>query len=105
MLVRFAKERSVIGPDLVSRRRARPRRDSLPCVSLPLLSVTKGTVIAGKYVLEESLAAGGMGSVWRAKHLDLDVDVAIKLIAVTLSSNQAALARFKREARAAAQLR
>ncbi|MFO0616992.1 MAG: protein kinase [Polyangiaceae bacterium] len=70
-----------------------------------LSGVKAGTNIAGKYLLEAPLASGGMGSVWRARHVDLDVEVAVKLIASELVSNEHALARFKREARAAAQLR
>src|SRR5262245_38468756 len=46
-----------------------------------------------------------MGAVWVARHLELDVDVAIKLIAWVQARNPVALERFKREARAAAQLR
>ena len=33
--------------------------------------VRPGEVIAGKYHLEKPLAHGGMGSVWRARHVDL----------------------------------
>jgi serine/threonine protein kinase len=86
---------------------ARPARvaEVASVVTFANVHVAKGTVIAGKYRLDEPLAAGGMGSVWRARHLDLDVDVAIKLIALTLASDPTSLARFKREARSAAQLR
>jgi eukaryotic-like serine/threonine-protein kinase len=64
-----------------------------------------GRIIAGKYRLVANVAAGGMGSVWRARHLDLETDVAVKLIGEGLARDQVALGRFKREARAAAQLK
>jgi len=64
-----------------------------------------GAVLAGKYQLETLLGRGGMGSVWRAMHLGLHAPVAIKLIDATIMMNPEAIARFHREARAAAGLR
>jgi serine/threonine-protein kinase len=46
-----------------------------------------------------------MGSVWRAEHLALQAPVAVKLISGNFLKVPAALARFEREARAAASLR
>ena len=46
-----------------------------------------------------------MGSVWRAEHLQLRSPVAIKLLDGAISHNQQMLARFTREAQAAALLR
>jgi eukaryotic-like serine/threonine-protein kinase len=67
--------------------------------------MTTGEVIAGKYRLSGMLAHGGMGSVWRARHLLLDVDVAVKLMAPTLATSADQRARFAREAKAAAQIK
>lgn len=64
-----------------------------------------GEVIAGKYRLEALLDRGGMGAVWRALHLDLGAPVAVKLMDAGIASHPDALARFHREARAAARLR
>ncbi len=61
--------------------------------------------IAGRYRLISKIGEGGMGSVWRAEHLTLGSDVAIKLIEPTYAENQEIRARFMREAQAAAQLR
>ncbi len=65
----------------------------------------EGTVFGGKYRLERKLGQGGMGSVWRAEHVQLKSPVAIKLIEETIATNPEALARFMREAQAAASLR
>jgi serine/threonine protein kinase len=66
--------------------------------------VRPGEVIAGKYHLEKPLAHGGMGSVWRARHVDLDVLVAVKFMDEAVASTEAGRARFEREAKSAAQL-
>jgi serine/threonine-protein kinase len=71
----------------------------------PTLIPSPGRVIAGKYLLEASLARGGMGMVWVARHIDLDVPVAIKLMAPQYSPSSRERARFMREAKAAARLR
>jgi serine/threonine protein kinase len=63
------------------------------------------TVLAGKYKLVHQLGKGGMGAVWLAQHLTLHSPIAIKLIDPLIASHPEALARFMREARAAAALR
>jgi eukaryotic-like serine/threonine-protein kinase len=65
----------------------------------------EGTVLAGRYRLLSKLGQGGMGSVWRAEHLTLGTPLAIKLIDPSIAENAEALARFKREAQSAAELR
>jgi len=45
-----------------------------------------------------------MGAVWRAEHLTLGTHVAIKLIDPSIANSEEALARFRREAQAAAEL-
>jgi hypothetical protein len=67
--------------------------------------MNEGSLIAGKYRLVSLLGRGGMGSVWRAQHLDLDAPVAIKLLDPSIASNPEGLTRFHREAQAAAALR
>jgi serine/threonine-protein kinase len=60
-----------------------------------------GPLFAEKYRLISPIAAGGSGIVWRARHLTLGVDVAIKLLRTAAMSGEAR-ARFEREARLAA---
>jgi len=64
-----------------------------------------GTVLADKYRLDALLGEGGMGTVYSATHLLLKAPVAIKVIDREVSSGDVALARFMREAQAAAALR
>jgi len=65
----------------------------------------EGTVLSGKYRLESMLGRGGMGSVWKAFHLGLQAHVAVKLMDPLIARDPMSLARFNREARAAAALR
>jgi eukaryotic-like serine/threonine-protein kinase len=69
-----------------------------------LLRVANGMVIAGKYRLEHRVARGGMGSVWTARHLQLDHTVAIKFMDPVYAASSEARDRFEREAKASAQL-
>ncbi len=64
-----------------------------------------GTVIMNRYKLESMLGQGGMGSVWKAEHLQLRSPVAIKLLDPAIADNEQMLARFLREAQACAALR
>jgi serine/threonine protein kinase len=63
-----------------------------------------GVEIAGRYRLEERLGAGGMSTVYRALDSVLERQVAVKLLAEHLSEDDAFVARFRREALAAAKL-
>ncbi|MCS6864362.1 MAG: serine/threonine-protein kinase [Gemmataceae bacterium] len=69
-----------------------------------LLGRYKGFRI-GQYVIQELLGRGGMGAVYRAKHLELNRPVAIKVLAPSRGEDpKLATERFLREARAAAAL-
>jgi serine/threonine protein kinase len=63
-----------------------------------------GRKIADKYVIESYLGGGGMGSVYRARQVDLDKVVAIKLLHPEFAEEAAFVARFKREAKAASRI-
>ena len=58
----------------------------------------------GGYRIVRLLGRGAMGAVYQAKQVSLDRDVALKTIRTRLAENPASLARFTREAYAAAQL-
>lgn len=63
-----------------------------------------GTVIAGRYLVEELLGVGGMGSVYRARHQFIGRDVALKFLDESLTKNERLRKRFLGEARAANQI-
>jgi hypothetical protein len=65
------------------------------------MQIGRGTVIGG-YRLDELVGEGGMGVVYRARQLDLDRVVALKLIQPGLSGDEEFKARFQRESRLAA---
>ena len=75
-----------------------------PALGLPTAPrYQAGTLLSGKYRLETLLGEGGMGAVWRASNVLLDLPVAIKLIRADLDRGSLR-ARLQFEARAAAKL-
>ncbi len=62
-------------------------------------------ILGGRYQLIAKLGEGGMGAVWRAQHLTLGTPLAVKLIDPSIAQSAEAMARFKREAQATAELR
>jgi len=60
--------------------------------------------LAGEYSLQRELGRGGMGVVYLARDVQLDRDVAIKVLPTDLARNPEARERFVREARTAAGL-
>ncbi|MDQ3783456.1 MAG: protein kinase [Actinomycetota bacterium] len=60
--------------------------------------------LAQRYVLESRIAAGGMGTVWRARDQVLARTVAVKILHPALSGDEQFIERFRREAFAAAGL-
>jgi serine/threonine-protein kinase len=62
------------------------------------------TEVAGRYTIERRLGAGGMSTVFMAMDTVLERRVAVKLLAEHLADDDAFVARFRREAVAAARL-
>jgi serine/threonine-protein kinase len=62
------------------------------------------TVLAGRYRLDAQVGSGGMSTVWRAFDEVLERTVAIKSMLRSVASDSQQLERFRREARAVAQL-
>ena len=68
------------------------------------MSAILGTTLSGRYRLEARIGAGGMSTVYRALDTTLQRQVAIKLLNREVASDSDQLERFRREARAVAQL-
>jgi eukaryotic-like serine/threonine-protein kinase len=69
------------------------------------MELEPGVMISPNVRLVKELGAGGMGSVWVADHLTLKTAVAVKFMTTELAKNETAVARFTREATAAAQIK
>ena len=63
-----------------------------------------GQTIDARYVIEKRIARGGMATVYRARDTRLDRPVALKIMYPHLAESADFVARFRREARAAAKL-
>src|SRR4051812_25895776 len=78
--------------------------EKLPSPGLPS-PMPPGATFLGKYRIERELGRGGMGVVMAAHHIGLDERVAIKFLRAAALGQDTALARFEREARAAAKIK
>src|SRR5947199_1432220 len=72
----------------------------LRSVDDPLL----GQTLAEKYLIEKLIKRGGMGAVYRGKHILMDKTVAIKVLRPSLAVDDVVVARFSREAKAASRI-
>ncbi len=64
-----------------------------------------GSVLDGKYEVLERLATGGMGEVWKARHIHLQELRVIKILRADRATDPHALQRFIQEARIATQIK
>jgi eukaryotic-like serine/threonine-protein kinase len=81
-----------------------PSKESAPARPPERTRYLPGEIIDNKYRLVRALGEGGMGTVWIAHNVVLDVQVAIKLIRLDIASSQRMTERLLQEARAAARL-
>ena len=63
-----------------------------------------GQVLSGRYELLELLGHGGMGAVYKAKHLEMDRLVAVKMLLPDVADDPEMHKRFLREAKASAKI-
>src|SRR5437763_15753265 len=71
---------------------------------MSLMATPVGTLLSGRYRLDAQIGAGGMSTVYRAFDTVLERPVAIKLMHREIAESSEQLERFRREARAVAQL-
>ncbi|HEX4515309.1 MAG TPA: hypothetical protein VH054_17305, partial [Polyangiaceae bacterium] len=58
---------------------------------------TGGALVGDRYELQAMLGAGGMGNVYRARDLELDEVVALKVLKPDVAGAPGAIERFRRE--------
>jgi serine/threonine protein kinase len=63
-----------------------------------------GLELDDRYLLEERIGAGGLGQVYRARHLRMDRAFAVKLLLPTMVAREDIIKRFDREAKALSRL-
>ena len=80
-------------------------RDATPLGAESSADPLLGLVLAGAYRVTRLLARGGMGRLYEAEHVRLPRQLAVKVIHDQYADHPDAVARFEREARAAASVR
>jgi serine/threonine protein kinase len=59
--------------------------------------IRPGATLGGRYLLIDLIGEGGFGVVYRARHTELELDVAVKLLHDNIAHNPALRERFRRE--------
>jgi serine/threonine-protein kinase len=77
---------------------------SLGLASRPTRDPLIGATVGGRFKVEELIGQGGMGKVYRARHLALDRLVCLKMLKPALLEDPTVVGRFEREAMAASRL-
>jgi len=85
---------TVIVSDAERSRGAGPRTDF---AGFGATSLQAGTVFASRYEIMKTLGEGGMGAVYKARDMELEREVALKVIKPELADNPEILQRFKQE--------
>ena len=84
--------------------------DSIACpnchkkIVVPKKAFDRSRVIGGDFVIDRILGTGGMGTVYLARQISLERDVALKVLSRKFSVDQKFRLEFQREARAASRL-
>jgi serine/threonine-protein kinase len=71
----------------------------------PFSRLSAGTILEQRYVIEGELGSGGLGLVYKARHLALDAPVAIKILRPEYAYDDEFVSRLRDEARLAASLK
>jgi len=97
-----AQQRSLSGPEIML---DEPGSEGTGPLSGRRVSYyAPGVIVADKYELVRPLGSGGMGEVWVAHHLGLDIDIAVKFIGSAGATESGLAERLLEEARNTARL-
>src|SRR3954464_14383239 len=97
-------QRFVSGPDIITFEAGESSGEDAGPVSGRRITYAPGLIVGDKYELLRPLGAGGMGEVWVAHHLNLDIDVAVKFIGDVGAPEEGLSERLLEEARNTARL-
>ncbi len=89
-----------LGLGRADRTRPMPGASTAPVAAEPLRVGAR----LGDFEISEQIGRGGMGVVYRARQVSLDRTVALKVLAAFVDPESQAIARFRKEAQAAARL-
>jgi CheY-like chemotaxis protein len=84
---------------------AAPRPAPVPAGPVTPPVIGPGVLLASKYRLREPLGTGGFGTVYRAWHVELEREVAVKVLNPSLAANAETRERFRREGLSASRLK
>jgi formylglycine-generating enzyme required for sulfatase activity/serine/threonine protein kinase len=63
-----------------------------------------GQILSGRYRIIRQIGSGGMGTVYLARDVELDIDVAVKVLPMLLANNKRAIDNLRKEAKTALKL-
>ena len=107
------KRTSTVWPPLEEAQEVEAHREqspSLPAVNAPemppkvALDPLLGQIVDGRYEIQTLLGEGGMGKVYKVRHVALQRHFAMKVLRKELAADRELALRFEREARAAARV-
>ncbi|MCS6884980.1 MAG: SUMF1/EgtB/PvdO family nonheme iron enzyme [Acidobacteriota bacterium] len=79
--------------------------DGHPLIPIVAQDPLINTVLGGKYLIEEVIGKGGMGVVYKARHVNFNRQFAVKVLKRELFNDDQARKRFQNEANAAGAIR
>ena len=81
-----------------------PRRGDRPSARPGGPAALVGSILSGRYLIERLIGEGGMGAVYQAEHTHMRKRLAVKVLHPEMSRMSEVVARFEREAMAAAHI-